>query len=32
MIDTSDMTVVQSVSGVPEESFWLKLDELIGAP
>jgi hypothetical protein len=23
MIDTSDMTVVQSVAGVPEESFWL---------
>ena len=32
LVDTSDMTVVESVAGVPEESFWLKLNQLLDAP
>jgi hypothetical protein len=32
LVDTSDMTVVESVAGVPEDSFWLKVDQLLDAP
>jgi len=32
MIDTADMTVVQSVAGRPGESFWLTFDDLLNGP
>jgi len=32
LVDTRDMTIVEVVSGVPEESFWTKANALLDAP
>lgn len=32
LVDPRDMTIVELVSGVPQDSFWLALDELCDAP
>jgi len=30
LVDTSDMTVVEEVKGIPQDSFWAKAEELVG--
>jgi len=32
LVDPRDMTIVELVSGVPQDGFWLALDELCAAP
>lgn len=31
IVDTADMTIVEVIAGVPEESFWTKLRDLLGS-